>query len=77
MKKDSDGLPDMDKLRSTIWDEILNLKSKKSTPSEANAVFNGAAKYLSTIKLEIDAQRYIARGQKLNAELFPQVEGKK
>ena len=74
MKEIITKLPDMEKLRMTIWDEIQRLKNKESTPSEANAVFNGSAKYLSTYKLEIDAQRYIARGQKLNSELFPQIE---
>lgn len=45
------------KLREILLEEIQNLRTKKSTPREVNAIVNAAGKFLFSIKLELDYVR--------------------
>ena len=64
---------DMNDLRAVIIDQIEKLKTKETTPAVANAVFNGCGKVLSTVKMEIEYNRYI---KKLEGALPLQIAGK-
>lgn len=44
----------MNQLREMLAEEIDNLRSKKSTPGELNALVNAAGKILLSIKLELE-----------------------
>jgi len=52
-------LDDMDDVREVLRQQIMKLDNGESNPAVANAIFNGVNKILSTVKLEMDYQRYI------------------
>jgi hypothetical protein len=48
-------------LRSVLFQEIDNLRSKKSTPQEAQAMARLATQIIGTARLEIDYNRQLGR----------------
>ena len=54
-------LNNMDDVRGVLISQIKKLDGKETTPAVANAIFNGVGKILSTVKLEIEHNRYVRK----------------
>lgn len=52
-------------LRDALFDELEALRSGKSNPTQANAVAKIAGSVVETVKMEIEAQKFIAQMQKV------------
>jgi len=44
----------MKEIREILCEEIDNLRSKKTTPANVNAIVNATGKILTTVKMEIE-----------------------
>lgn len=64
----------MDDVRAVLIAQIQKLDDKTTTPSVANAIFNGVGRILTTVKTEIEYSRYV---KKLEGAMPLQIESKK
>lgn len=62
----SEGILDVNGLRTILAEEIMKLREKKTTPANVNAITNATGKILSTIKLEIEYNKAIGRTPKID-----------
>lgn len=51
-------------LRDALFDELEALRSGKSNPTQANAVAKLAGSVVETVKMEIEAQKFVAQLEK-------------
>ena len=57
------SIENTDQVRQVLIEEIDLIKKGESNPSRANAVANLVGKILSSVKLDIEVQRYIGEGK--------------
>ena len=57
------SIENTDQVRQVLIEEIDLIKKGESNPSRANAVANLVGKILSSVKLDIEVQRYIGENK--------------
>ena len=72
------SIENTDQVRSVLIEEIDLIKKGESNPSRANAVANLVGKILSSVKLDIEVQRYIGEGKaaRMNTKLLAEKKKK-
>lgn len=55
-------------LRDALFDELEALRTGKSNPTQANAVAKLAGSVVETVKMEIEAQKFLSHLEKLAPE---------
>ena len=50
-------LPNISEIQSTLWEQVQNLRSGKTSPANANAVSNAVGKMFTGVKLQIEFAR--------------------
>lgn len=63
-----------DQIRETIIEEIQLIKKGESNPARANAIANLIGKLLSSVKLDIEVHKYVARASAVDLTV-PLIKG--
>lgn len=49
--------PNIAEIQATLWDQVQNLRSGKTTPASANAVTNAIGKMFTGVKMQMEYYR--------------------
>lgn len=50
-------LPNVQEIQGTLWEQVQNLRTGKTTPANANAVSNAIGKMFTGVKLQMEYYR--------------------
>lgn len=59
-------MKNMNEMREMLCEEIDNLRAKKTTAANVNAVVNATGKILTTIKMEMEYAKLMGRQPKMD-----------